>query len=142
MRHLILTLSLILGLATSVSADEQQLRFAGEKPFAAGDMFSCKMEQDVTIRRVLKGAKLSQNKLQDFIFRLETLEGTDTLWLDFVLEHSFYPGYMRVEILSDSFIAADDLSGGLMYLVGRGFSFVSMDTLGTTIMRAAICDRF
>ena len=90
--------------------------------------------------RTPKGAKLTQHKLQDFIFRIEKIE--ESLFVRFVLEHSFYPPYMFVDILGDSFIEAKNTRGGLMNLSGKSFSFVSMNLEGTTVMKAAVCDRF
>lgn len=64
MRYLILTLSLIIGLATSVSAND--------KPFAVGDVFFCQMEEYVVWEWSDK--KLEQFKKEKFKFTIADSE--------------------------------------------------------------------
>ena len=126
MKHLILKLSLILGLATSVSANN--------KPFAVGDVFYCQMEEFVSWK--WKDAeRFKKFKLEKFRF---TISDKNTIKFG-------QGGYLSDMVLNISYLDSDLLSAaeekGTISLEGANFSYVNAFYAGAKLI-AATCDRF
>ena len=124
MRHLILTLSLILG-ATSVSANDRN--------FAVGDVFFCKMEEFV--EWVWDQKKLLHYKQEKFKFNI-----SDRNTLQFG-----QGGFLNNVKLSISYLGTDILYAGgdyiKMTLDGGNLSYTT-SSFDSPILIAATCDRF
>lgn len=127
MKHLILSLSLLLGLATSVSAND--------KPIEAGDVFFCQMEEFT--QWDVKERKLKNYKLEKFKF---SIVDPDTVKFG----NQGYLGGTILKIAHFSkgypFLTASDTLS-LMNIKDGNFTFV-LSTSAVATLIAATCDRF
>ena len=126
MRNLNLTLSLILGLATSVSANN--------KHFSVGDVFFCQMEEFVSWE--WKGGKgLVNYRLEKFKFTI-----SDRNTLQFGQEGYLSNAKLNITHLGTDLLKADE-KFKKMSLERGNFNYVASYFDNATLI-AAICDRF
>ena len=127
MRHLTLTLSLILGLATSVSAED--------KPFKVGDVFFCQMDKLVYYDWKANGEKLGVYKNENFRFTI-----SEDRTLRFGESGTLGRLEIPINFLTKRSISANSLNG-TANLEGTWFSYASAGYESITMI-AATCDRF
>ena len=126
MRHLILTLSLILGLVTSVSAND--------KPFAVGDVFYCEAVKSVGWRWN-EEQKFIDYKSENFKFSIvdkKTIKfGNDVYFNNYEMTID----YIKMHTLTASTNIA------ILVLNNNHFNYTNAYVFGANL-RAAKCDRF
>lgn len=127
MRYLTLTLSLILGLATSVSANN--------KPFAVGDVFFCQMQAHVAWQGTED--KLKYYKLEKFKFSIvdsNTVRfGAQGVFTDLTLKIGYFDRSLKMLEAEDTYAK--------MTLENDKFNYVSSISISAKLV-AATCDRF
>ena len=126
MKHLTLTLSLILGLATSVSAND--------KDFAVGDVFFCETKKSVG------WVWADEKQLQSYNLERFKFSIVDSKTLKFGKDGSFNDYVMEITYMKGKILEAKTYYARLV-LHKNNFNFSSSHGSGSSF-QVATCDRF